>query len=87
MLRANKTLSATEKKAVKKVAVDLLAKLKKEKLKIERWRESRQVTAQIKTMIFDSLQWLPSQVYNDSDVGERTINIYQHVYARYGAAV
>jgi type I restriction enzyme, R subunit len=64
-----------------------LTKLKKEKLKIERWRESRQVTAQIKTMIFDSLQWLPPQVYNDRDVGERTINIYQHVYARYGAAV
>lgn len=87
LLREGKTLGKEEKKAVKKVAVDLLTKLKKEKLKIERWRESRMVTAQIKTMIFDSLQWLPPQVYNDSDVGERTINIYQHVYARYGAAV
>ena len=30
-----------------------LDKLKAEKLKIERWRESREVTAQVKTIIYD----------------------------------
>jgi type I restriction enzyme R subunit len=83
LLRTGKELSAEELKEVKKVSVDLIDKLKAEKLKIERWRESRQLTAQVKTIIFDTLQWLPQQSYSDSDVGEKTINIYQHIYSSY----
>jgi type I restriction enzyme, R subunit len=83
LLRQGKKLSDKETKEVKKVAADTLAKLKEEKLKIERWRESRQIQAQVKTMIFDTLQWLPQEVYTDHDVSERTINVYQHVYTNY----
>ena len=87
LLMEDKELSANEKAEVKKVAKDMLAKLKQEKLRIDRWRESRQVTAQVKTMIYDHLQWLPSKSYSDNEVGQKSINVYQHVYTRYGAGV
>jgi type I restriction enzyme R subunit len=83
LLKTGKELSTKELKAVKKVAVDLLLKLKAEKLRVERWRESRQLTAQVKTIIFDTLQWLPQESYSDQEVGEKTINIYQHIYSNY----
>jgi type I restriction enzyme R subunit len=83
LLRSGKTLSTEEIKDVKKIAVDTLEKLKTEKLIIDRWRESRQITAQIKTMIFDSFQWLPQPVYTDSDVADKTMSVYQHIYSNY----
>ena len=83
LLRTGKSLSPAELKEVKKVSVDLLTKLKEEKLRIERWRESRQITAQVKTIIFDTLQWLPQTTYSDQDVSEKTINVYQHIYTNY----
>jgi type I restriction enzyme, R subunit len=83
LLRNGKTLTTKQVKQVKKVAVDTLSLLKAEKLRIERWRESRQITAQVKTIIFDTLQWLPQDVYSDEEVNEKTINIYQHVFTNY----
>jgi len=77
------SLSKKEEGAVKKVASKTLETLKAEKLKISRWRESTQVMAQIKTMIFDSLQWLPQEVYTDDEVSEKTDLVYQHIYANY----
>jgi len=77
------SLSKKEEMEVKKVAIKTLATLKKEKLKIERWRESTQVTAQIKTIIFDNLQWLPQEAYADEEVDEKTDLVYQHVYSNY----
>ncbi len=84
LLRTGKTLTQDELKDVKKISVNILAKLKDEKLKIERWRVSRQITAQIKTMIFDSLEWLPQSTYTDTDVAEKTMSVYQHIYTNYG---
>jgi type I restriction enzyme R subunit len=87
LLREGKDLEESEKDEVKIVAKNTLKKLKKEKLTIERWRESRQITAQVKTMIYDNLQWLPSKSYTDSEVGEKAIHVYQHVYSRYGSGL
>lgn len=83
LLKSGKELSAKELKAVKKVSVDVLLKLKEEKLRVERWRESRQLTAQVKTIIYDTLQWLPQESYSDEEVGTKTINVYQHIYSNY----
>ena len=77
------TLTNKEVNEVKKVAVKTLATLKEEKLRIDRWRESTQVTAQVKTIIFDHLQWLPQESYDDDEVEFRTSQVYQHVYANY----
>lgn len=83
LLREGKELSEKELKAVKKVAKETLDKLKAEKLKIDRWRESRQITAQVKGMIYDTLLWLPEEAYNDDEVSQKTVNVYQHIYANY----
>jgi type I restriction enzyme R subunit len=83
LLRSGKVLSAKEIKEVKKVSVDILTRLKEQKLKIEKWRESRQVSSQVKTMIFDALQWLPQECYSDKDVSEKTLNVYQHIFSNY----
>jgi type I restriction enzyme R subunit len=84
LLKTGKTLTTEELKEVKKISVDTLLKLKDEKLKIDRWRESMQITAQIKTMIFDCFQWLPQNIYTDTDVVEKTMSVYQHIYSNYG---
>jgi type I restriction enzyme R subunit len=60
-----------------------LDKLKTEKLKIERWRESRQITAQVKGLIYDNLLWLPQDIYTDEEVSTKTITVYQHIYSCY----
>jgi type I restriction enzyme R subunit len=83
LLRSGKTLVGDELKEVKKVAADTLIKLKSEKLTIERWRESLQITAQVKTLIFDSLQYLPQQSYSDNEVAEKSDLVYQHIYTVY----
>ncbi|MEQ8551832.1 MAG: type I restriction endonuclease subunit R [Cyclobacteriaceae bacterium] len=76
-------LKKEEEDQVKKVAMDTLQKLKEEKLKIERWRESTQVTAQVKTLIYDTLQWLPQSTYPDQEVTNRSKKVYQHIYTNY----
>ncbi|WP_163379445.1 type I restriction endonuclease subunit R [Cyclobacterium sp. SYSU L10401] len=83
LLREGKELGPKEKKAVKKVAQQTLDKLKAEKLKIDRWRESRQITAQVKGMIYDNLLWLPQEVYSDEEVSLKTVSVYQHIYTNY----
>ena len=83
MLREGKELEGKDLKQVKKVARETLDKLKAEKLKIERWRESRQITAQVKGMIYDNLLWLPEEVYTDEDVSLKTVNVYQHIFSNY----
>lgn len=83
LLRNGKTLTPVQIKQVKKVAVDTLALLKAEKLKIERWRESRQIAAQVETIIYNTLQWLPQEVYSDAEVNEKTTNVYQHIFTNY----
>ncbi len=77
------SLSKREKDSVKKVAKETLEKLKTEKLNIERWRESTQVTAQVRTMIFDQLQYLPQDSYPDEEVEGKTDQVYQYVYSNY----
>ncbi|MDA0882092.1 MAG: type I restriction endonuclease subunit R [Bacteroidetes bacterium] len=83
LLREGKQLEGKELKQVKKVARETLDKLKAEKLKIERWRESRQITAQVKGMIYDNLLWLPEETYSDEDVSLKTVTVYQHIYSNY----
>ena len=57
--------------------------LKKEKLKIDNWRESRQIKAQVKSIIYDNLLYLPQESYTDEEVGIKTANVYQHIFTNY----
>jgi len=76
-------LSKKEEEEVKKVAIKTLSLLKEEKLKIERWWEKIQVKSQVKTLILDSLQWLPQECYPDEEVRQRSEDVYQHIYGNY----
>ncbi len=76
-------LSKKDEVEVKAVAVKTLETLKSEKLRIVKWRESTQIAAQVKTLIFDSLQYLPQDLYADDEVEVRTDAVYQHIYATY----
>ncbi len=79
-------LTKAEEKEVKKVAVKTLETLKAEKLKIERWRESTQVSAEVKVMIDNSLQWLPQEPYPDELLNDKSLLVYRHVYTNYQGA-
>lgn len=83
LLKEGKDLTNKELKEVKKVAAKTLETLKSEKLKIDNWRESRQVKAQVKSTIYDHLLYLPQEFYTDEEVGIKTANVYQHIYSNY----
>jgi type I restriction enzyme R subunit len=83
LLREGKELEGKELKQVKKVAKETLEKLKAEKLKIEHWREKREITAQVKLMIYNQLLWLPEEAYNDEEVSMKSLSVYQHIYSNY----
>lgn len=83
LLKQGKELTSKEIKAVKKVAHDMLIKLKAEKLKIDRWRESSQISAQVKRLIYDNLLYLPQEAYSDEEVDVKSASIYQHIYTNY----
>jgi len=79
-------LTKAEEAKVKEVAKDTLATLKTELLNIDRWRESLQVTAQVKILIDYRLQWLRQEPYSDEDVDIKSLLVYQHIYANYQGA-
>lgn len=83
LLKDGKILSPKELKEVKKIATETLSKLKTEQLNVERWRESRQLTAQVKAMIYNKLLWLPQNSYSDEEVSHKSLSLYQHIYSTY----
>lgn len=76
-------LTKKEKEEVKNIAKELLATLKVEKLKVQRWRESVQVKAQVKTIIEDKLLHLPMKSYPDEELEVRNAKVYKHFYHNY----
>ncbi len=82
-LLKKENLNKKDIKTVKEVAIKTLKILKEEKLKIDRWRESQQITAQIKTIIRDCLLHLPQTVYADREIESNTMKVYQHIYSSY----
>lgn len=80
LLKEGKELNDQELKSIKKIAVETLNTLKDQKLNIDRWRESRMLRSQIKTLIYEKLLWLPQDSYSDAEVGQRAADVYQHIY-------
>lgn len=81
LLVKGKKLTDGEKEMVKKVAIETLETLQREKLNIPNWKESREIRSGVKTTIYDQLLWLPEEKYTDEDVSLRSIQVYQHVYS------
>ncbi|MGG5599661.1 type I restriction endonuclease subunit R [Myroides sp. C8-3] len=81
LLIKGKNLTKEERETVKIVAKETLEVLKKEKLNIPNWKESREIRSSIKITIYDKLLWLPEEKYSDEDVSNRSRQVYQHVYS------
>ena len=76
-------LAKKEIEEVKKVAKETLKTLKAEKLKVERWRESTQIKAQVKTAIYEKMLYLPENKYSEEEVEAKTGIVYQHIFTNY----
>ena len=80
-------LDAAEIKRIKSVAVELLEKLKQEKLRIDHWRDKEATRDAVRTTIHDYL-WsddtgLPVDNYTEDDVGARAAEVFRHIYRVY----
>ncbi len=77
-------LTSGDIKRIKKVAVELLAKLKAEKLRADHWRDKEATRDAVRGAIKDYLwEGLPDDAYTEHDVNEKTEAVFQHVYRSY----
>ena len=76
-------LNPAETDQVKKVAKELLAKLKAEKLVLD-WKKKQETQADVKITIQEILyDELPEPTYSKDDCEDRTQKVYFHVYDNY----
>jgi len=80
-------LNSADIKKIKAVAVELLTRLKAEKLRIDHWRDKETTRDAVRVTIRDHL-WsddtgLPVDAYTEEDVNEKAEDIFRHVYRTY----
>jgi len=78
------TLTKAQEVEVKKIARELLVRLRREKLVLD-WRKKQQTRALVKLCIEEELDSLP-KVYTDSIFLKKADLVYQHVYDSYFGA-
>jgi type I restriction enzyme R subunit len=77
-------LSESEKKKVKTIAIDLLAELKKDKLKVEQWAEKSMTAAAVYNTVSKTLfEALPYPTYQTADIDLKTNLVYEHLKHQY----
>ncbi|MGE0103225.1 MAG: type I restriction enzyme endonuclease domain-containing protein [Blastocatellales bacterium] len=81
LTRPEPNLTKKEEQAVKKVAQELLQKLKWEKLVID-WRLKQQTRAAVLEVIEETLDRLP-ETYTKEVYDQKCERAYQHIYASY----
>jgi type I restriction enzyme R subunit len=79
-------LSDADIRRIKQIAVDLLTTLKKEKLKIDHWREKETtrdaVLSTITNFLWSDQTGLPDS-YTQEDVENKSRDVYRHIYNAY----
>jgi type I restriction enzyme R subunit len=85
LTRPGPALSEAERKAVKQVARDLLATLKREKLVLD-WRKRQQYRAAVRLMIQDLLDERLPPSYDTELYNQKCDDVYSHIYDSYGGA-
>ena len=80
-------LSKKEIERLKQVSVNLLETLKREKLKIENWREREAMRDAVRQNIFDFLYdektGLPMECYDEREIKRVTDQVFRHIYHVY----
>jgi len=82
-LLVKENLDPDEVEKVKKVAQELLAKLKAEKFVLD-WKRKEETRADVEITIRDTLyDNLPEPTYSEQDCEDRTQKVYFHIYDNY----
>ncbi len=80
-------LSAGEIRRIKAVAVGLLETLKREKLRVDHWRDKEATRDAVRLAIWDFLYsdetGLPVGLYGEDEVKAISLEVYRHVYRAY----
>lgn len=80
------SLTPKEIGQIKQVAVELLATLKEEKLKVDQWRDKEGTRDAVRSAIFDFLYsdktGLPA-AYSEDEIKDRSGKVFQHVFYAY----
>ncbi len=77
-------LSERDKKKVKKIAIELLDKLKEDKLRIDKCFEKTETSAAIFNVVSNTLyEELPYPTYQNDDINEKTTLLYDHLRNQY----
>ena len=80
-------LNAAEIKRIKAVAVQLLERLKAEKLQVDHWRDKEAtrdaVRVAIRDYLWDEKTGLPVEVFAEDDVKARAEEVFRHIYRAY----
>jgi len=80
-------LSSAEIKRIKKVAVDLLDRLKTEKLRVDHWRDKEAtrdaVRLAIRDYLWDESTGLPVESFDEEEVDIRADDVFRHIYRVY----
>lgn len=84
ILRQGKMLEEKEKNQIKKLSIELLEELKKEKLRVEQWADKSVTSAAVFNYVNDILfKVLPYPVYKSDDIDLRTNLVYEHLKNQY----
>jgi len=84
ILRLGKKLEEKEKKEIKKISVQLLDELKKEKLKVEQWADKTVTAAAVFNYVSKTLfEVLPYPTYQTDEIDLKTNLVYEHLKHQY----
>jgi type I restriction enzyme R subunit len=84
ILRHGKKLAEKEKKEIKKISIELLEELKKEKLRVDQWADKSVTAAAVFNYINKTLfEVLPYPTYQTDDIDLRTNLVYEHLKHQY----
>ena len=84
ILRQGKELAKKEKDEIKKISIELLDELKKEKLQVEQWSDKSVTAAAVFNYVNKTLfEVLPYPAYETDDIDLKTVMVYEHLKHQY----
>jgi len=84
ILRFGKNLEEKDKKEIKKISIELLEELKKDKLQVEQWSEKSVTAAAVYNTVNQTLFLsLPFPVFQSEEIDLRTNLVYEHLRHQY----
>jgi type I restriction enzyme R subunit len=84
ILRQGKKLEEKEKNEIKKITIELLDELKKEKLRVDQWADKSVTAAAVFNYVNKTLfEVLPYPTYQTDDIDLRTNLVYEHLKHQY----